>query len=47
MSATINCVETWSAEIEIVTTGIAGINAEMPIARIPPKRAIEINCINK
>ena len=35
VSATIGCIECWSAKVEVVTAWIASIDTEVPIAVVP------------
>ena len=42
MSATVGGIEVGSAEVEVVATRIAQVNAEVPVAGIPVERAIEV-----
>ena len=44
MTASVCNIEMWTTEIEIVTMWIASIDAEMPIASLPPQWTIEIAC---
>ena len=42
MSATVGCIEVWTAEVEIVTIGIAGIHAEVPVTGFPVEGTVEV-----
>jgi hypothetical protein len=44
MSATIGVPEMWTTEVEVSTMGIAGIDAEVPVASVPIERTVEIAC---
>lgn len=44
MSAAIGYIEVRTPEVEIVTTRVVGINAEVPIACFPKQWTIEIGC---
>jgi hypothetical protein len=44
MSASIGYIEMRTTEIEVITMRIACIDAEVPVATLPPQWAIEIAC---
>lgn len=44
MSATINGIEMWATEEEIVSARISGVDSEMKISGVPIERTIEIAC---
>ena len=43
VTAAIDIPEVWTAEVEVVTMWIAGVDAEMPVASLPVQWAIEIS----
>ena len=42
MSASIGSIEMWASEVEVVTSWVVAIDAEVPIACLPVEWAIEI-----
>jgi hypothetical protein len=44
MGTTIGVIEVRTSEVEVVTVGITGIDAEVPVTGVPVQRTIEIGC---
>ena len=44
MTAAIGGIEMGTAEVEVVTARIAGIDAKVPVACLPEQRTVEIGC---
>ena len=42
VAATIGGIEVGTSEVEVVAMGIAGVDAEVPVAGLPVERAIEV-----
>ena len=42
VTASVHGIEVRKSEVEVVAVGVAGIDAEMPVASVPVERAIEI-----
>ena len=47
MGTTIGVIEVRTSEVEVVTVGITGIDAEVPVTGVPVQRTIEIGCCHE